>query len=190
VSRHLARRLLLGSGPLKRRSDRLHALSRVGVLAAALAALPVAVVVGVATSSLLQGTAAAQAAARSERTATLLVGAPDGTSQEDGVVPAKAQWRDLDGRLRTGEVLAPMGAAAGSRVTIWLDPGGRFTTPPLRGEDITAESIAAGALAAVTLPTLVALVHLLVVNLLDRSRLRQWAHEWASVEPSWAGRAP
>jgi hypothetical protein len=187
MSRHLGRRLLLGSGPLKRGSDRLHALSRLAVLGSVLAAVPVGILVGLLASSFLHGTARAQAAARTERTATLLAAAPV-ASPDGGDVVARAEWHGSGGQPDLGSVLAPSGAPAGTTVTVWLDARGRITTPPLRGEDITAQSVVAGALTAIALPTLVALLHLLVVHALDRGRLRRWAEEWASVEPQWAGR--
>jgi hypothetical protein len=31
-------------------------------------------------------------------------------------------------------------------------------------------------------------LHLLAVSLIDSSRDRRWAAEWASIEPLWAGR--
>lgn len=188
TGRSLTRRLLLGSGPLKRTSDRLHALSRLGVFAAVLAAIPVAVVVGLAVASLMRATAAAQAAARTQHIATLLADAPAAASSDDGEVPATAGWTGPSGRFLTGTVLAPGGAAAGTRVTVWLDDRGQVTEPPLTDGDVTAEGATAGLLTAIALPTLAALVHLCVVHQLDRARLRRWTAEWASVEPLWAGR--
>lgn len=188
MNRHAIRWLLLGSGPLKRTTDRLHALSRVVVLLAVLAAVPVGLEVGTAVAVALHETAQAQAAARSARTATLLAAAPVAPSPDGGDVLAPAQWQGPHGRPVTGKVIAPSGDPAGSAVTVWLDRAGRLTTEPLRDSDIAVQSLTAGTVAALGLPTLVALMHLLVVHLLDRARLRRWAAEWASIEPLWADR--
>jgi hypothetical protein len=186
--RHPLRRLLLGAGPLKRTTDRLHALSRVLVLLAVLAAVPAGVAVGAAVAGALHGTVHAQAATHIARTATLLTEAPVVSSPDGGDVLAPAQWRGPHGRLMTGEVSAPSGDPAGSAVTIWVDRAGRLTGAPLSDEDIAAQSITAGIVAALAVPVLVLLAHLGVVRLLDRARLRRWTAEWASVEPLWAGR--
>jgi hypothetical protein len=186
MSRRLRRRLLLGRGPLTRATDRLHGLSRLVVLAAALAAVPVGIAVALTVTSALHRTADAEAAARSTRTATLLADAPVTTGPEDGDVLATAQWARPHGGLVTGSVLAPSGAAAGSTVTVWVDRAGRLTLPPLGDRDITAESLAAGVLAALGLPLVAVLAHLLAVSLIDGARLRRWAAEWLSVEPLWA----
>lgn len=187
MSRHLVRRLLLGAGPLKRTTDRLHALSRVVVLAAALVAVPLGVAVDATVSSMLHQTAHAEAAARTTRTATLLTAAPEAT--DGGDVLARGQWPGPDGRTMTGRVFAPSGASAGSTVTVWVDHTGRLTTEPVRDGDIAVQSITSGIVAGLCLLCLVLLLHLLVVHLLDRTRLRRWGVEWASIEPLWAGRA-
>jgi hypothetical protein len=180
--------LLLGKGPLKRPTDRLHALSRVVVLAALLSAVPAGFTAGGAVAGLLHGVARTQAAERTERTATLVVGAPVASSADSGDVLARGQWLGPGGQLLTGGVLAPAGTAAGRTVPVWIDHAGRITSEPLRDGDIAVQSFTAGTVAALGLPCLVLLLHLLVVQLLDRVRLRRWTAEWTSVEPLWAGR--
>lgn len=188
MSRHLAHRFLLGAGPLKRTTDRLHALSRVVVLVAVLAAVPLGSAVGAGVADGLHATAHAQAAARVQRTATLLSDAPAASSPDGGGVLTRAEWPGPHGRVMTGQVMAPSGDPTGSAVTIWVDRAGRITTEPLRAEDIAMQSSLVGLLAALALPALLVVLHLLVVRLLDRARSRRWAAEWATVEPLWAGR--
>lgn len=188
MRRRLIRRLLLGAGPLKRTTDRLHALSRVVVLIAVLAAVPVGIVVAGTVSGMLHQTAQAQTAARTERTATLLTDAPVASGADGGDVLARAQWRGPQGQAMTGRVLAASGAPAGSSVPVWIDRSGQITSPPMNGGDIAVQSFTAGTVAALGLPCLVLLLHLLAVQLLDRVRLRRWTAEWATVEPLWAGR--
>lgn len=189
MNRHPVRRLLLGAGPLKRTTDRLHALSRVVLLVAVLAAVPVGAAVGAAVSGALHATAHAQSVVRAARTATLLADAPGTSSPDGGGVLAPARWSGPHGRPMTGEVIAPSGDPAGSAVTVWVDRAGRITTEPLREGDIAVQASTAGVVAALALPVVVLLLHLGVVHLLDRTRLRQWSSEWESVEPLWAGRA-
>lgn len=191
--RSLVRRFLLGHGPLKRRSDRLQALSRLLLLAAVVATVPVAVATGTTLAASLHTTADRQAADRHQQVATLLADAPavDQATAEapaDGQVLALATWAAPDGHARTGRVTAPAGSHAGSTVRIWIDRGGSVVAEPLPDSDITAEAATAGSLVAVTLPMVAALLHVFAVWLIDRSRDRRWAAEWASIEPLWAGR--
>jgi hypothetical protein len=188
VSRRPTRWLLLGAGPLKRTTDRLHALSRLVLLLSLLAALPLGVAADRAVSTALHRTADAQATGHARRTATLLADAPVATSPDDDLVFAPAAWTGSPGRIVTGRVLAPSGASLDSTVTVWVDSRGAITTPPLGSSDVTAESVLSGVLAALGLPLIVCLVHLLVVHLLDRARLRRWTAEWAAIEPLWEGR--
>jgi hypothetical protein len=110
------------------------------------------------------------------------------SSPGDGDVLAPAQWQGPHGRPMTGEVIAPSGDPAGSAVAVWVDDAGRLTTEPLRAGDIAVQSLTSGIVAALAVPGLALLLHLGVVLLLDRARLRRWTAEWASVEPLWAGR--
>lgn len=188
-ARQLARQLFLGTGPLKRTTDRLHGLSRLLVVLALLAALPFGIGVGRSVASALHRSADAQAATLAVRTATLLADAPPMADPEADGVYATATWSAPDGRPVTGRVVAPPGAHAGSTVTVWLDRNGRIASPPQAGQDITVEGITAGLLAALALPLVAGFAHLLAVTLLDRARYRRWTAEWLSVEPLWAGRA-
>jgi hypothetical protein len=189
----VVRRFLLGHGPLKRTSDRLHALSRVFVLASVVAAVSVAVVIGTALSASLHATAARQAAERHPQVATLLANAHSvdpatANGPADGQVLAPAVWAAPDGHVRTGRVPAPAGASAGSRVHIWVDRDGSVTARPLPSSDITVEVGVAAGMTALAMVSAATVLHLLAVSLIDSSRDRRWAAEWASIEPLWAGR--
>jgi hypothetical protein len=191
--RSLLRRFLLGHGPLKRTSDRLHALSRLFLLASATATLPAAVATGTAMATALHATADHQATERHQQSAILLADAPkvDQATAEapaDGRVLALATWAAPDRQLRKGHVLVPAGAPTGRVVRIWVDRAGTTTDPPLAGSDVTAEAVVAATLIGLTLPTGAAVIHVLAVRLIDRSRDRRWTAEWASIEPLWAGR--
>jgi hypothetical protein len=81
--------------------------------------------------------------------ATLLGEAPLRTGSGTGAAqPAPAQWRAPDGRLRTGPVSAPSGAAAGSTVTVWVNQAGDLADPPMRQPEIAGRTELAQGLAA------------------------------------------
>jgi hypothetical protein len=48
-----------------------------------------------------------------------------------------AQWRLLDGTLRTGPVPAPTEAAAGSTVMVWVNQAGDLADPPMRHAQVS-----------------------------------------------------
>ena len=61
---------------------------------------------------------------------------------------ALAQWRTPDGRLHTGPVCAPIGAAAGSTVKVWVNQAGDLADPPMRQPEIAGRTELAQGLAA------------------------------------------
>jgi hypothetical protein len=182
----LVRRFTLGSGPLKRTSDRLQVLSRLLLLLAVLAVLPVSALVGGAVSGHLHEVARQQSAVRTHVPATLLFDAPDG---DTATVPTTAVWAGADGVPRTGSVPAPAGNRAGSVVRVWVDRAGALTSAPLGDGDIAADTVAAVVLGPGSALALVGLGHVVLVTVLDRRRARRWAEGGAAVEPLWrAGR--
>ena len=97
--RRSLRRFTLGSGPLKRRSDRVQAIARVTVVFSFLLASPIAVGVATATTTHLQSVASGQAAERTLVRAVLVEDAtvPEGSTGTDGGppvarVPVAAVW--------------------------------------------------------------------------------------------------
>lgn len=182
------RRLTLGSGPLKRTSDRLQVFSRLILLLAVLAVVPASVVVGADVSGRLHQVARQQHAERAMAPATLLF---DAAASSDGrPVPTAATWAGADGVLRRGPVPAAGGARAGTVVRVWVDRAGSLTTAPLGDGDVAADTVAAVVLGPGSALAAVALAHVVLVGLLDRRRARRWAEGWAAVEPLWrAGRS-
>jgi hypothetical protein len=176
-----ARRFTLGSGPLKRTSDRLQFLSRLLLVLFALAVVPLGALVAVDASGHLQAAAREQAAARSLVTATLLADA----GGQDGTVRVTATWATADGVPHAGRVPAPAGSRAGTVVRVWVDRSGAVTGPPMGDGDVAADTIAAVILGPGVLLGLAGLGHLGLVAALDRRRLRRWAADWAEVEPLW-----
>lgn len=190
------RRLTLGSGPLKRGTDRVQVLSRIVLLAAVVAAAPIALWSANLTHEHLTSVAAAQEHSRHATRAVLLRDAEQWNapslgwgSATDVLATAPARWITVLGTARTGTVDTPDGARAGASVPIWTADDGSLTTAPPDRQDVTSESVAT-ALATFAGIGLAALGgHYLVCWLLARRRDRQWTAGWASVAPVW-GRQP
>jgi hypothetical protein len=185
------RRLTLGSGPLKRTSDRLEFLSRIALVLVLLTAVAISLAVATATYSLGRVEVTTQAAERSQVEARLLEDASPtagGTVADVGRAPAV--WTAPSGAEHTGQVPARVGAEAGSTVVIWVDRGGERTTRPLGTGDVVSRSVGAAVLTYIGIAASAVGAHLLVRRLLDRSRSRRWAAEWALVGPVWSGRVP
>ena len=197
VVRRSLRRFVLGSGPLKRRSDRLEAVGRLVVLVSFVAAPPLAVAaMNVATTD-LQSVAAVQAAERSRTHAVLLQDAPppgpeDASTAANGYavspVHAHAQWTAPGGSLREGTVMVAPGTPAGTEKTVWVDREGDITDPPLDSTGVTASAASVAALPLVGLPLAAWTCHACLCSVLNARRERRWEVDWAAVEPQWNSR--
>ena len=94
------------------------------------------------------------------------------------------------GTEREGVIDVPYGARAGSTVTIWVDADGasrrdRSTTPTSSpGPSVY------GLPTFIGISALAVLGYLGVRSLLERSRMRRWAADWAVVEPVWSRKVP
>ncbi len=193
TARRLARRFMLGSGPLKRASDRAEVLARVLLVTVVLTAVAVGLAVATATGTSTQSVADAQSASRYRVTATLTEdpAAGSGGSEHAGVDAAvTAQWTAPSGRAREGVIDVPVGARAGSTTSIWVDQEGDVTTRPLDGSDVAARAIVYGFSTFIGISALAVLAYLGLHSLLERSRLRRWAADWAVVEPVWSRKVP
>jgi hypothetical protein len=84
---------------------------------------------------------------------------------------------------------APAGSRPGTVVRIWVDERAEPTVAPLREGDVAAEALCAAVLAASGLVGVATAGHLGLVALLDGSRMRRWAREWAATEPLWTSRS-
>ncbi|HTX29616.1 MAG TPA: hypothetical protein VME19_21635 [Streptosporangiaceae bacterium] len=115
-----------------------------GVLMAAfMAASPfVAMAAGRWANAVLSRKAEAQRSALRQVPATLLRPA-----RRQGT---PAHWSLPDGTLRTGSVSAPVGAAAGSKVMVWVNQAGNPADPPMKQTQIADRvELAQGSAAAV-----------------------------------------
>jgi len=192
--RRSLRRFTFGSGPLKRRSDRLQVLGRLVVVLSFLLAPPLAVGTANLAATHLQAVAASEAADRSRTRAVVLTDAPSPAriSGEYSVtlatVPVPAVWAAPGGATQQGVVMVDPGTRTGAVVPIWVDREGALTPPPLDPVGIPDSAAAVGALPMIGLPVVVWLLYALLCGVLNAHRERRWAEDWAAVEPKWNSR--
>jgi hypothetical protein len=185
----LARRLGRDGNPLRRRSDLIEAWLLPAVIAAFLALAPL-VAVGTGVWIRADNAAARQAQLSWHRVpAVLLQAAPgpemSGNGANTWLVWTPARWT-ADGRRWLGSVPAPAKTAAGSTVTVWLDPAGKVQTPPLTAAQARDRVAAATVIALAALAVLLAGLGLLARRVLYRRRLAAWQTAWLSVGPNWS----
>ena len=192
--RRAVRGFTLGSGPLKRRSDRLQVVARVVVVLAVATAPALAVAAATATTADLASVATTQAADRHPSRALVLHDAPVRTDQQDDSYPpvltvaTTAQWIAPDGAVHEGTVRVRPGTQAGTSVPVWVGSDGELATPPLPAQSIQGSAMAVGALVLVGVPVTVWTLYFFLCFALDAGRERAWEKGWAAVEPIWGTR--
>jgi hypothetical protein len=193
--RRSLRRFTLGSGPLKRRSDRFQVIGRFVVALSFLLAPLLAVAAATTTTVHLQAVAESEAAERSRTRAVLLEDAPARTrpSSDYGnppprTVPVRAAWPVADGTSREGTVLVPPRTPVGTAVPVWVNRQGNPTSAPLERARIPGSAAATGALALIGVPMAAWTLYAFLCLALDAHRERRWAQDWAAVEPVWNSR--
>lgn len=173
--------------PLMRSTDRVRQVLRRAQIVLGLAAVVIAVLIGLAaadaaprpTSAGVTTTVQAELLASSPTLDAAVVGA---------AVPATARWTSSDGTIRSGELWVDAGLARGSVVTAPMDAAGELVDQVLGTEAPWVTGLLAG------VGTLLSCWGLLAgVCALWRSRLAlrdslDWAAGWAHVEPRWSGR--
>jgi hypothetical protein len=191
----MLRRFTLGSGPLKRRSDRLQVIGRVVVAVSLLLAPPLAVAAVTATTVQLHAVAETEAADRSRVSAVLLVDAPALVSTSGAYssatvvrVHVRAVWPAPDGTSREGDVLAAPLTPAGTAVPVWVDRAGRVVRAPLDPSGIGTSANLTGVLVLLGLPLTCWALYAFLCFVLDERRDRRWERNWAAVEPEWTSR--
>ncbi|HTQ90105.1 MAG TPA: hypothetical protein VMK84_11485 [Streptosporangiaceae bacterium] len=182
----------LDRNPLRRRSDRAETVMLGALLAAFLAAAPFAAHAGGSWAyATYAREAQAQRAMLRQVPATLLQAPPDVTAYPGAGVISRAfdaRWRAPDGRLRTGELFVPPGAAAGSTVPVWVDRSGRLAGPPLGHAQLATRAQLARELAAGTLAIVLITIGWLARRSLDRRRMAAWDADWLANGPRWSPR--
>jgi len=179
------RRMLAGRNALRRSVDRFE--GAVLVALAAVFGVAVAVAATLGTQTYLSQHAAA---ARLRPAVAVLVqhGPPAGSLPRIG--RAQAHWRapgggERSGVLTTATVPGISGAAAGTRVAVWLNRSGQPAGPPPGQAVLIIYALVTGG--AVTAIAVVALLiaYALACHALDRRRLAGWETAWARTGPSW-----
>ena len=186
--RRAIRRLTLGSGALKRRSDRVQMVARFGLVLSVVLA-PVAAATALATTTTrLEAVAAEQEAVRHPVDAVLLVEArglrdPAAGHASAALVPVRAAWRIPDGPPQEATVFVAPGTPAGTTVHVWLGPDGGPVAPPLSVGDIAGTAMATGVIVLLAVPLGAWALYAGLVLALDTLRAHRWAEEWAVVAP-------
>jgi hypothetical protein len=188
--RRSLRRFLVGSGPLKRTSDRVEALGRVLAVALVLLAVPVALALATVTRSDLTAAAARQAAQLHQVVGVTREAAGWPDQGVAGRVDVRAVVPGPDGLRREVNVLVDRGTTADTPVPVWLADDGTVAAPPARPSAIATEAVFVAVV--VVLGALLTAVggQVLLRRLLDRRRARRWDAGWALVEPEWSRRVP
>ena len=185
------RRFTLGSGPLKRGCDRLECAARVLLVLVALLSVPLALTAGTVLHADLAATAARQA---EDRTPAQAVATADAPARPDAALGGRslvpAWWTTPDGRVLDDEVPAPAGTRAGQVVDIWVTADGRPVDPPMTGHEAAQSAVVLTVVGWTGLLATAGLLHVALCWLLGRHRDREWAREWAAVEPTWTRRVP
>jgi hypothetical protein len=186
---HTIRRFTLGSGPLKRTSDRLEYLARVLLVCVLLMATAIALAVATTTYTRSRAEATAQTADRHRVPAQLLED-PSAPRDESDVGRASAVWTEPSGVERKEVISVSRRVKAGSTVAMWVDREGDRTTRPLSDGDVVTVTVVFATLTYIAISMVAFGAYRSFRGLLDRSRSRRWAAEWAVVEPRWTGKVP
>ena len=191
TARRLFRRFVLGSGPLKRGTDRLQLAARLLLVLTVVTAIPIALAVLTASYSQGRAVAAAEAAERHQVTATLLADATASTdSAASEAATAPVTWTLSSGAVSEGVLAVPQGATAGSPVRIWIDDSGAVTRRPATSGDAAAQAFGLGLLTLMAISLAATTAYLLFRTVQERGRSRRWAEDWALVEPVWTRKVP
>jgi hypothetical protein len=178
----------LDRNPLRRRADWLELAIMAGLLAVFLAGAPLAAIAAVGWA---HGTGLReQQVQRSwhQVSVVLLQPAPRQAAFRHWTPPARvrARWTTPRGQARAGEVPAPPGSPAGSRVRVWAGRFGPVAGVPLASDALTAREIAAAILAPACLAIVVLALARAARWLLNRRRLADWEAAWTRADATWA----
>jgi len=190
-----ARVLGLDGNPLRRASDRAEAWIRIGVLLAFLVAGPLA---AISAGQWVHNTGMTEARAQAARTHGVRAVLLQPVSPAAGLAVARrgskawvrARWEGPGVPPRTGRVRAPVGAASGSVVTLWLDASGKLAAPPLEPGQVITRTVMVAALTPVLVAFALTAALRLTQLLLRRRRLAAWDAAWLTVGPRWTGLRP
>jgi len=181
-------RLLTGRNALIRPVDRIEG----AVLVASYAAFGVAVVIACIFGTHTYLVQRAATAGVRPAAAVLLQDGPSADSL-GRVGQAEARWfvpgsGEQSGVLTTETAPDIAGAAAGARITVWLNRSGQLTGPPADEAVMIIYSLVAGAMVAALAGMALLVVYALCRVALDRRRLAAWESAWNRTGPKWGTR--
>jgi hypothetical protein len=187
----LARCLGWGRSRIRRRTDRIEAATVLSAVAIVLAAVPIALLVGVGVYQQNMAVSAAGHAVLREVPATVVQARPVVVTAPGGAafLAARAQWPSPHG-TRVGQIRVSAGTSAGSVVPIWT-----HAADGTQADAPTTSGTALGRAAVAVLGTLGALIVVLRALVrttrwtLDRHRSSAWENEWRDIGPQWTRRA-
>ncbi|HEV7651719.1 MAG TPA: hypothetical protein VGP26_26495 [Actinophytocola sp.] len=178
----LVRLMVPGGNPVSRGVDRAEAVSLLLLVVLGAVLVPIMLMAGSLTYGSILATAEQQTRTRHQVVAVLVEDPPPADANGNG--RALARWPTPAGP-QTGRVPAGQGKSAGDRVHTWLDEYGHPAVAPATPEDAAVGAALVAITGWLTAAGLLGLVHSGVKQLLDRRRYREWAREWARVEPRW-----
>ncbi len=181
-------RLLTGRNALRRPVDRIEGMVLVALSAAFLAAVAFACIVGTHT---YQSQRAATVGLRPAAAVLLQDGPAAGGLARVG--QAEARWfvpggGQQSGVLTTATTPDIVGAAAGARISVWLNRSGQPVAPPADQTVMIIYALVAGAVMAGLAGLALLLVYALCRLVLDRRRLAAWESAWGRTGPRWTTR--
>jgi hypothetical protein len=182
----------LDRNPLRRGIDRAETAVRLGLVVMILTVVPAAALLAgrwAYHSAVTQ--VRAQDAATHTASAILLESAPT-IGEPDPYAGAQvawvpARWVAPDGPVRTGDVLAPVGAKRDSLVRTWVDDAGDFVDPPPGHSEIVGNVFMSVVLAGLCMLALLIAAEAVSHHLLERRRMKAWDTGWRTVAPRWTG---
>ncbi|ALO98425.1 hypothetical protein SHL15_7417 [Streptomyces hygroscopicus subsp. limoneus] len=181
----------LRRNPLCRRTDLVQAWIGLGLLLAALAATPAAMVLaGDAAHRHYARTARHQAATRHHTTAILLQDArrhpePGSAEARKTRYPAEVRFTDAHGRTRTATAEVQPALTKGSAVRVWVGADGTITDPPLSPGEIRSRAMGSAIIAALGVHATAAAAHAAACRVIQRRNLAAWDTAWARTAPRW-----
>jgi hypothetical protein len=101
----------------------------------------------------------------------------------------RARWTTSGGLLRTGSLRVDAGLPEGAMITVAVDAAGEVVDARTRIADSRVTGLTAGLSTLLACWAVLALCAVLCRARLDALDARQWADDWARVEPEWTGRA-
>ena len=177
-------RMLAGRNPLRRPIDRFEGAVLVGLLAVFGVAVALAAIVATHTYQSQQAVASLRPAV-----AVLVQHGPPADSLS-GAGQVEARWRVPGGGERSGVLTAATvpgisGAAAGTRVAVWLNRSGQPAGPPPGQAVMIIYALVTGGAVTAVAGVALLVAYALARYVLDRRRLAGWETAWARTGPSW-----